>query len=203
MAGITWGSSLPPEYADNIAAVATFGNVADRTGGSLPNQSALLGAKAIDLCNPGDPICHAGPGNAWSGHTEGYVPGYTDQAAAFVAARLLAAMPQTVYGPPPGYGPASPTYDPQTSTLTRRPRFTVRSRDMGRRCPATLPFRPVRSRRRGRCRRLISGGCRASPEVGSLRPRIAVRTGGVRTGGDDKVVHCRFRVAWITWAKAV
>ncbi len=51
MAGITWGSSLPPEYADNIAAVATFGNVADRTGGSLPNQSALLGAKAIDLCN--------------------------------------------------------------------------------------------------------------------------------------------------------
>ncbi|BBZ74769.1 serine esterase [Mycolicibacterium anyangense] len=116
MAGITWGSSLPPEYADNIAAVATFGNVADRTGGSLPNQSALLGAKAIDLCNPGDPICHAGPGNAWSGHTEGYVPGYTDQAAAFVAARLLAAMPQTVYGPPPGYGPASPTYDPQTST---------------------------------------------------------------------------------------
>lgn len=110
--GIPWGSSLPPEYADNIAAVATFGNVATRTNQALPTTSALLGAKAIDLCNPGDPICHAGPGNAWSGHTDGYVPGYTDQAAAFVAAKLMAGTPQTVYGPPPGYGPAAPTYDP-------------------------------------------------------------------------------------------
>jgi cutinase len=119
--GINWGSSLPPEYANNIAAVATFGDVADRAGGTLPSQSALLGSKAIDLCNPSDPICHAGPGNEWSGHTEGYVPAYTTQAAAFVASKLLAGTGQQVpgYGPQyapqtPGFGPQTPGYGPQT-----------------------------------------------------------------------------------------
>ncbi|MFZ1179593.1 MAG: cutinase family protein [Mycobacterium sp.] len=107
--GINWGSSLPPEYANNIAAVATFGDVADRAGGSLPTQSAMLGSKAIDLCNPNDPICHAGQGNEWSGHTEGYVPVYTTQAAAFVASKLLAGSGQQV----PGFGPPTPAYAPQ------------------------------------------------------------------------------------------
>ena len=111
--GINWGSSLPPQYANNIAAVATFGDVADRAGGTLPTQSALLGSKAIDLCNPSDPICHAGQGNEWSGHTEGYVPAYTTQAAAFVASKLMAGANQ--YGPQaPGYGPQTPGYGPQT-----------------------------------------------------------------------------------------
>ncbi|WP_313901960.1 alpha/beta hydrolase family protein [Mycobacterium tilburgii] len=55
--------------------MVTFGDVADRASGTLPSQSALLGSKALDLCNPNDPICHAGPGNEWSGYTEGYVPG--------------------------------------------------------------------------------------------------------------------------------
>lgn len=105
--GINWGNSLPPQYADNIA-VATFGDVADRAGGTLPSQSKLLGSKAIDLCNPNDPICHAGPGNEWSGHTEGYVPVYTTQAAAFVASKLVGAG-QSV----PGYGPSFPGAGPQ------------------------------------------------------------------------------------------
>ena len=121
--GINWGNTLPPQYASNVAAVVTFGDVADRAGGSLPTQSAMFGSKAIDLCNPNDPICHAGPGNDWEGHTEGYVPVYTTQAAAFVASRLLAGTGQTVpgFGPPiqgyppqPGYGPQSPGYGPQT-----------------------------------------------------------------------------------------
>jgi cutinase len=112
--GINWGSSLPPEYAKNIAAVATFGDVADRAGGTLPTQSAMLGSKAIDLCNPSDPICHAGPGNEWSGHTEGYVPAYTTQAAAFVASKLLAGSNQQVPGYGPQYGPQTPGYGPQT-----------------------------------------------------------------------------------------
>lgn len=113
--GIPWGSSLPPEYVKNIAAVATFGNVATRTNQALPTTSALLGSKAIDLCNPEDPICHAGPGNEWAGHTEGYVPGYTNQAAAFVAAKLLAGYTQHMpdYGSAPGYGPTSP-YGPDS-----------------------------------------------------------------------------------------
>ncbi|OBH86097.1 cutinase family protein [Mycobacterium sp. E2989] len=107
--GINWGNSLPAQYAPNIAAVATFGDVADRAGGTLPSQSALLGSKAIDLCNPNDPICHAGPGNEWSGHTEGYVPVYTTQAAAFVASKLLAGTGQSVpgFGPPLGPVPGS------------------------------------------------------------------------------------------------
>jgi trehalose dimycolate hydrolase len=102
--GINWGNTLPPQYANNIVAVATFGDVADRAGGTLPSQSALLGSKAIDLCNPQDPICHAGQGNEWSGHTEGYVPLYTTQAATFVASKLMAGSNQ--YGP--GYGPQTP-----------------------------------------------------------------------------------------------
>jgi cutinase len=114
--GINWGSQLPPELASHVAAVATFGDIADRAGGSLPAQSAMFGSKAIDLCNPNDPICHAGPGNEWSGHTEGYVPVYTTQAAAFVASRLLAGSGRQVpgYGPPQGYGPQTPGYGPQS-----------------------------------------------------------------------------------------
>jgi cutinase len=117
--GINWGSSLPPEFASHVAAVATFGDLADRAGGSLPTQSAMFGSKAIDLCNPNDPICHAGQGNEWSGHTEGYVPVYTTQAAAFVASKLLAGTGQQVPGygsapQTPGYGPQSPGYGPQT-----------------------------------------------------------------------------------------
>jgi len=123
--GITWGKSLPPQYADNIAAVATFGNVADRTGGPLSTQSTLLGFKAIDLCNPSDPICHAGPGNEWSGHTEGYVPGYTTAAAAFVTGKLLAGFGSTMpgYGLPPEYGPATTGYGPDTSVHGPQPGY--------------------------------------------------------------------------------
>ena len=106
--GISWGSPLPSDLADHVAAVATFGDVADRAGGSLPTSSALLGSKAIDLCNPGDPICHAGPGNEWSGHTEGYVPSYTDQAAAFVASRLVPGPGEPGPDDAPGNGPPLP-----------------------------------------------------------------------------------------------
>jgi len=121
--GINWGNSLPPQYASNIAAVATFGDVADRAGGTLPSKSTMLGSKAIDLCNPNDPICHAGPGNEWSGHTEGYVPVYTTQAAAFVASKL-AGVGQSVpgYGPSvPGAGPLQPGYGQQSPVYGQTP----------------------------------------------------------------------------------
>jgi cutinase len=108
--GINWGNSLPPELANNIAAVVTFGDVSDRAGGTLPAQSAMLGSKALDLCNPEDPICHAGPGNEWSDHTEGYVPVYTTQAAAFAASKLLAGTGQEV----PGFGPSIQGFAPRT-----------------------------------------------------------------------------------------
>jgi cutinase len=115
--GVSWGSPLPAEYADHIKAVATFGNIVGRSGSSLSTQSTLLGSKTIDLCNPEDPICHAGPGNEWSGHTEGYVPVYTTQAATFIAARLSSTTgPSAVPGFPelPGFPavPGSPAADP-------------------------------------------------------------------------------------------
>lgn len=117
--GITWGSPLPAEYAKNVAAVVVFGDVGSRSGRPLAARSPLFGSKVIDLCNPVDPICHAGPGNEWTGHSEGYVPVYTTQAAAFVASKLLAGTgrqvpgfgpqapgPQPPAGPPPGSGPS-------------------------------------------------------------------------------------------------
>jgi cutinase len=116
--GIAWGDALPSSMADNIAAIATFGNVANRSGTKLPSESAMFTGKAIDLCNPADPICHAGPGNAWSGHTDGYIPAYTTQAASFTASKLLAGTapsgpalgPAMGYGQPPGYASQAPVY---------------------------------------------------------------------------------------------
>lgn len=108
--GVGWGDALPSQYASHVIAVTTFGNPADRSGGSIAAQSALFGAKAVDYCNPEDPICHAGQGNEWKGHTDGYVPVYTNQAASFVQTRLLAVAPQTgpevPVGVPPG--PSAP-----------------------------------------------------------------------------------------------
>jgi cutinase len=106
--GIGWGSSLPPQYANNVVAVTTFGNPADRSGGPISQQSQLFGAKAIDFCNPEDPICHAGPGNQWSGHTEGYVPVYTSQAASFIQTRLLSVLAPSSPQGPMGFGPGGP-----------------------------------------------------------------------------------------------
>jgi len=103
--GVGWGGSLPPQYANNIIAVTTFGNPADRSGGTIAAQSAMFGAKAVDYCNPEDPICHAGQGNQWSGHTDGYVPVYTSQAASFVQTRLLSVLPPTAPGGPLGVPP--------------------------------------------------------------------------------------------------
>ena len=119
--GINFGSTLPPQYANNIAAVVTFGDVADRAGGSLPTQSAMLGSKAADYCNPNDPICHAGQGNEWSGHTEGYVPVYTTQAAAFVAPKLMAGSGQQA----PGFTPPIQGFGRRRPPMHRRRRATV------------------------------------------------------------------------------
>lgn len=108
--GVGWGDSLPAKYADHVVAVTTFGNPADRSGGSIAAQSALFGAKSVDYCNPEDPICHAGQGNEWKGHTDGYVPVYTSQAASFVSTRLLSVLPPTSATGPigPQTGPTGP-----------------------------------------------------------------------------------------------
>ncbi|BBZ66270.1 serine esterase [Mycolicibacterium insubricum] len=121
--GVNWGDPLPRQYMDSVVAVATFGNVANRTGGPTNTQSSPLASKSIDLCNPADPICHEGSGNSWSGHTDGYVPVYTDKAAAYIASALLThATPQyglqlpsvPADGSPTGSGQAPGPQQPAT-----------------------------------------------------------------------------------------
>lgn len=142
--GISWGNKLPEQYAKNIVAVVTFGDVADRAGGTLPTQSALLGSKAQDYCNPNDPICHAGPGNEWTGHTEGYVPVYTTQAASFIASKLAAAgvgQQAPEFGPPLGPTPQSP-YGQQSPVYGQNPGSSPSIHDNGP-APAPGPVAPV------------------------------------------------------------
>lgn len=81
---------LPPQVANHVAAVAVFGNPESTFsralgGGRLPVISPLYRPKTIDLCVPDDPICSEGRNPA--AHVA-YVPGMTNQAAAFAASRL-------------------------------------------------------------------------------------------------------------------
>jgi cutinase len=88
---------LPPEVADHVAAVAVLGNPVDRyVGAPLPAISPVYGARAIDLCAAGDPICSGGSGGAPPSREEMFSPahlsyeesGLVVQAATFAAARL-------------------------------------------------------------------------------------------------------------------
>lgn len=78
---------MPAQVAEHVAAVAVFGNPWVKSlGAPLTAMSALYGAKAIDLCNPGDPVCSNGAD--MSAHV-GYVQsGMVNQAATFAARRL-------------------------------------------------------------------------------------------------------------------
>ncbi len=84
-----WGSKvqMPSQVADNVAAVAVFGNPSNNlAGGPLTAISPLFGGKTIDLCVPGDPIC--GPGSNMLAHEQYVSSGMTNQAATFAAGRL-------------------------------------------------------------------------------------------------------------------
>ena len=77
---------MPPEAADQIAAVAVFGNPAARFGTPL-SSTGLFAGQAIDLCSPGDPICFPG-GRDRAAHNGYEFPPYITDAAAFVAGRV-------------------------------------------------------------------------------------------------------------------
>jgi cutinase len=81
---------LPDSVADHIAAVAVFGNTANRIGDPLTALSPLYGSKAIDLCNGADPVCSNG--NDVPAHNLYVEAGIATQAAQFVAGRLAAAQ---------------------------------------------------------------------------------------------------------------
>ncbi|CAM5741636.1 cutinase family protein [Mycolicibacterium aubagnense] len=94
--GFGFDRPLPPGMDSHIAAVALFGNVTHRMGGS--NISPVYQDRTIDQCNGSDPVCSDGgiPQSIvqlqgdWQNHLqEGYIgTGLVDQAADFVAARL-------------------------------------------------------------------------------------------------------------------
>lgn len=82
---IGFTNPLPMDVTNKVAALAVFGNPARRIG--LPLTSSLFyGSKAIDLCNPGDPVCSSG--DSIPAHRSYGPDGQTSRAAAFVAARL-------------------------------------------------------------------------------------------------------------------
>ncbi|WP_307856940.1 cutinase family protein [Mycolicibacter acidiphilus] len=82
--GFGLAAPLAPQDAEHIGAVAVFGNPYNRIGHTL-TESPVYGAKTIDLCADGDPICSDGIDRA--AHSM-YSPGLTRQAAAFVAGVL-------------------------------------------------------------------------------------------------------------------
>jgi cutinase len=102
--GFGFDKPLPPGMDSHIAAVALFGNVTHRMGGS--NIAPVYSDRTIDQCNGTDPVCSDGglPQSIvqlqgdWQNHLqEGYIgTGLVDQAADFVAARLA---------PPPAPAP--------------------------------------------------------------------------------------------------
>ncbi len=84
---------MPPDVADNVAAVAVFGNPSPAGSlsrrlwsGSLPAIGPLYTGKTIDLCVPGDPICTDGV--SMGPHVQYVQTGMTSQAATFAAGRL-------------------------------------------------------------------------------------------------------------------
>ncbi|MGH3522693.1 MAG: cutinase family protein [Mycobacterium sp.] len=96
VAGFT-PATLPADVADHAAAVAVFGNPADRyLGAPISEISPWYGSKAIDLCAPGDPICSPGGGLSVPTHDELFSAthlsypqsGMPGQAAAFAATHL-------------------------------------------------------------------------------------------------------------------
>jgi cutinase len=89
--------TLSADQADHVAALALFGNPAARyLGAPVSTASPWYGAKAIDLCAPGDPICTPGGPLALPTHDEEFSAahlsypnsGMPAQAAAFVASHL-------------------------------------------------------------------------------------------------------------------
>jgi cutinase len=90
-------ATLTADEADHVAALAFFGNPSDRyLGAPVSEVSPWYGAKAIDLCAPGDPVCTPGGPLALPSHDELFSAGHLSyaqsgmpgQAAAFVASHL-------------------------------------------------------------------------------------------------------------------
>ena len=81
--GVGTAASLSGDLANSVAAIAVFGNPATKFSNPATSADAPYGARAIDLCKDGDPICSRGRNPfAHDGYeTSPFMP----QAAGFVA----------------------------------------------------------------------------------------------------------------------
>jgi cutinase len=82
---IGFNNPLPPNVPDHVAGLAVFGNPTAKVGLPL-TTSPVYGGRAIDLCNPGDPICT--DGDNVPAHRAYGGDGSASQAASFVASLL-------------------------------------------------------------------------------------------------------------------
>ncbi|MEC3975485.1 cutinase family protein [Amycolatopsis sp. H20-H5] len=80
------GKVIPTELASRVAAVGVFGNPLRLFRQNIPQNSPLYGAKAIDLCNTGDPVCGAGVN--FLAHLTYGSNGSTTTAATFAAGKV-------------------------------------------------------------------------------------------------------------------
>ena len=86
--GLGFDNPLPPNAPEHVAAIAVFGNPSAKLGLPL-TSSPVWGARSIDLCIPGDPVCNLGLFEATDVEAHrAYPGGATQQAAGFVAGRL-------------------------------------------------------------------------------------------------------------------
>ncbi len=81
----TIGSAPPlaPDLAERVTAAAVFGNPSNRFDAPL-STTGLFAGKAIDVCNPADPICSAA-GDSRAAHNAYEFQPYPEQASEFVA----------------------------------------------------------------------------------------------------------------------
>jgi len=81
--GVGTAAPLGSDLAGNVAAIAVFGNPATKFSNPATSAAPPYGARAIDLCKDGDPICSRGRNPfAHDGYeTSPFIP----QAAGFVA----------------------------------------------------------------------------------------------------------------------
>lgn len=83
---VGFNAPLPANTPDHVAAVAVFGNPTAKAGLPL-TVSPVWGARAIDLCLPGDPVCDTSGGDV-AAHRAYVATGQALAAADFVAARV-------------------------------------------------------------------------------------------------------------------
>jgi cutinase len=80
------GKTIPTKLAGRVKAVVVFGNPLGLFGQTIPTASSTYGRKALDICNPGDPVC--GAGSDMTAHLAYATNGSVDKAAAFAAKKI-------------------------------------------------------------------------------------------------------------------